>query len=287
MTAMAMLYSANNDDLRVSEEIIDRIHVVVGDCDATADAPQPTLAEGDKSLAFAESIRRATSLGAVDSVLDTLDNALTDVEWCLARMLSLELTAAAASENADHDSRSTPLPFLYAERNREKKAAQQTNRAEDAAQTRLEGVIRNLQALTCCAVAKWALQERILRIVTRTYKQLSIATQAQIKRKADPRTSFVSMIEACKALGPCLWMYLAFLGTDAGQDVSRKGGKASKEARIMPQLVFEVERFENLLISAQKHTRINLLKGMRRNTARDFRIQEDLLKTSEGPSNGE
>lgn len=285
LTSMALLYSENNDDLRVSEEIIDRIHVVVGDCDATADAPQPTCAERESTLALAESIRRSTSLAAVDSVLDTLDKALTDVEWCLSRMLSLESTATTASENADHDSRAAPLPFLYEERTRAKKSAQQANRAEDAAQTRLEGIIRNLQALSCCAVAKWTLQERILRIVTRAYKQLSIATQAQIKRKADPRTSFLSMIETCKALGPSLWMYLAFLGTEAGQDASKKRGNVSKEARIMPQLIYEVEHFENLLISAQKHTRVNLLKGMRRNTARDFRIQEDLLKTGDCPSN--
>ncbi len=277
LTSMTTLYSENNDDMRTVGEVIQRIHVVIGDCDVSAEPPT-TETRNKNSLASALSIQQTTSLAAVDSVLDTLDIALNDVEWCLARMSSLELAAAAAGDNTDQDARGAAHSFLQAEKTREKVAAQQTIRAEDAAQTRLEGVIRNLQDLAKCAVAKWSLQERLLRTTTRAYKQLSVATQAQIKRKGDPRTSFISMLDACKGLGPVLWTYLAFLGTEGGQDVSNKGGKVSKEARIMPQLIYEVELFEKLLISAQKHTRVNLLKGMRRNTARDFRIHEDLLK---------
>lgn len=279
ITSLATLYSGNNDDMRVAADIIERLNVVIGSVEATE---ARSSEERDKNaLASALAIQQPTSLAAVDSILDSIDMALNDAEWCLGRMSSLEVAAALAGDNADLEVRGLANAFLQSEKKREKVAAQQTIRAEDAAQTRLAGVIRNLENLAKCAVAKWTLQERLLRAITRAYKLLSIATQAQVKRKGDPRTSFITMLNTSKSLSPILWAYLAFLGNEKGQDVSKKGGKVSKEARIVPQLIYEVELFEKLLISAQKHTKINLLRGMRRNTARDFRIQEDMLKEPE------
>lgn len=110
---------------------------------------------------------------------------------------------------------------------------------------------------------------------------LTIATQAQVKRKGDPRTSFVSLINECKRLTPTIWTYLAFVGHDTGEEKFGKASKAAREARVMPQLVYEVERFEKVLIGAQKRTKIRLLQGMRRNIARDFRIREDRLRDEE------
>ncbi len=278
LSSLTMQYSINNDDLRTCEQIIDRIHVVIGDCDAMAEAPVPTLADIENSLSNAEAIRRPTSLAATESILNTLDVALDDVEWCLARMVGLEALAAAANENIDQDGRGAPVKFVLEMRAHEKKVARASNRAEDAALTRLEGILRNLKTVTSCAIVKWSVQERVLKSTTRAYKCLSIATSAQMKRKGDPRTTFVTVIEQIKLLAPILWKYVSFLGTEAGTDDAKKtGNRTIKEGRLHGGLVYESEKFEKVLIALQKRTKVPLLRNFRRNTARDFRIITSLI----------
>lgn len=272
-----LVYTENNNDLRRAGHLCLRLLEVIGDCDENAVAPEVDDNE-DEKLCSAQSVTQETSLAVVDAIIDVIDRAICDVEWCLSRMSSLESSVGTSSIEADsshfRENQEESVDALQQE-----VTAKQAIRAEDAAQVRLEGIVRTLRGLARCAIAKWSQQERLLKLITKTYKVICSATQAQAKRRGDPRTTFTSLINECKGLAPTLWTYLAFVGAETMGAQSLKGAsRAAREARVMPQLVYEVERFEKVLIGAQKRTKINLLRGMRRNIARDFRIREDLLR---------
>lgn len=277
LLATCLVYTENNSDLRRAGDLCERLHEVLGDCDENAEPPERDEENAEK-LSSALSIQQETALGVVDTILDLIDRGICDVEWCLGHMLSLESAVGNSSveldslhckENAEQD-----IDAMQQEA-----AAKQAIRAEDAAQVRLEDIVRTLGGLARCAIGKWVHQERLLKLITKTYKVICSATQAQAKRRGDPRTTFTSLINVCKGLAPTLWTYLAFVGSEVPEDNATKGpSRAAREARVVPQLVYEVERFEKVLITAQKRTKINLLRGMRRNIARDFRIREGRLR---------
>lgn len=278
LVSVCLRYTANNNDLRRAGFLCQRLLAVIGNCDENVE-PSEKPGDDEEKLCSAMCIQQETSLVVVDVVLDVVDTAICDVEWCLGRMLSLESAVGNSSVECDSNSK---------EKNEERHAllqevaAKQAIRAEDAAQVRLEGIVRTLAGLSRCAIGKWVQQERLVKLITKTYKVACSATQAQVKRRGDPRTTFTSLINECKALAPSLWTYLSFMGTiDQDEQGSKGPSRAVREARIMPQLIYEVEKFEKVLIAAQKRTKINLLRGMRRNIARDFRIREDLLHEQE------
>ncbi|CAN8065972.1 unnamed protein product [Agarophyton chilense] len=271
-----LLYTENNNDMKRAGELCVRLLLVLGDCDANAEPPDLNESSfADPKLVGAVAIGKDTCFAFVEGVLESADKAILETEWCLSRMTSLE-TAASESDVLDLESSKNDSSGTKTIKREE--LAKQAIRAEDAALLRLESVVRTLRGLATCAIGKWSLQERLLKLVTRTYKVMSIATNSQAKRKGDPRTSFISLINEVKSLAPVLWTYLAFMGAGPTSDTQRKkSGRAASEARVMPQLIYEVEKFEKVLINAQKRTKISLLRGMRRNIARDFRIREDVL----------
>lgn len=280
-----LVYTENNNDLRRAGHLCLRILEVIGDCDENAVAPEVGDNE-DEKLCSAQCVTQETSLAVVDAIMEVIDRAICDVEWCLNRMNSLESSVGTSSIEADSshfkENQDENIDALQQEI-----IAKQAIRAEDAAQVRLEGIVRTLRGLARCAIAKWSQQERLLKLITKTYKVICSATQAQARRRGDPRTTFTSLINECKGLAPTLWTYLAFVGAETVDGQSSKGAsRAAREARVMPQLVYEVERFEKVLIGAQKRTKINLLRGMRRNIARDFRIREDLLREEQNSDDG-
>lgn len=232
---------------------------------------------------------------AIDVVLDVVSGAFDDVEWCLGRMSSLEAAAVMARSNLNGTGTASPRKITQAVATN----AEQTEllerrvlRAEDRANRRLTKVVEILMELLTSSIAKSGIQERLFRMATRCYKILSTAVQAQARRRqTDPRTTFLEMITLGKGLTPRVWDYAPLLTSGAG--VGGRGGKAAqamaaKEARIVPQLVYEIERFEKLLIAAQKRTKIELLRGLMRNQARDVKIDaaEDKENESDGDGGG-
>lgn len=281
-----LLYTKNNNDLRRAGHLCQRLLEVIGDCDENAQISQG-IENAEEKLVSAQSIRQETCLSVVNVVLDVLDQAVNDVEWCLCRMSALE----SSLDNNGMEVDGEPYKNSQGYENdaaQQQMIAKQAMRAEDAAQLRLEGVVRTLRGLARCAIAKWNQKEKLLKLITKTYKVLCTAAQAQTKRRGDPRTSFTSLVDACKGLSPTLWTYLAFAGAENAMDrSSKRSSSASREARVMPQLIYEVERFEKVLIAVQKKTKINLLRGMRRNIARDFRIREELLQDDDHDDSNE
>lgn len=272
LVRICLTYVDDNNDLRNADEICERLLEVIGDCNEAAEPPDRNE-EDNRPLAGAEAIEQSTSLAVVDAMLDAIENVISDIEWGSGRMTSLD---AAHSLYWDQENEG-----VGQDEEKERILSKLFRLSEKALLTRLQGLVRTLGGLARCAIAKWSQQERLLKLITRTYKNLSSTTQAHAKRShsEQPRVMFMDMINEGKRLAPTLWAYLGFLGSKSVEEVSGKGAsKAAKEARVMPQLIYEVERFEKVLIAAQKKTKTNLLRGMRRNTARDFRIREELLQ---------
>jgi hypothetical protein len=276
-------------------QLAGRVHTVLGDCSAH-DEPTASPPRDSSSLLFAPIICQGNALQAVEVILRTTELWMDDVEWAQARMSAFE--SAASDTNAfSRIIAGHYQDFAAGSVIDEKRIAElekTANEAEDSAQHRLGHVARVLQELLRTAIVKWAVQEQLVKSVTRCYRVLSMCVAAQVRRRCDPRASFMAVLDVVKQLAPLVWQYMAFLSTNEkklhdAEDIEchRAGSSAAKEARIMPQLVYEVERFEKLLMAAQKQTKVKLLCGMKRNTARDFRISADMLSDKENHSDGE
>lgn len=286
LTHSLLTYTENNDDVRRGEEISLRLLIVMGSCDNNAEPPEDMDTDG--SLKTAVAVHKDTSLCVVDAVCDMIERGLNDVEWCLGRMVSLE-TTLDTQFSSDIVTEALAKQTVAHDKELHDKTAKASIRAEDAAQTRLTGVIQTLIGLLKCAIAKWVQQERLLKFVSRAYKLLSMATQAQLKRRGDVRTSFVKLVNESKLLSPALSR--SYMFTDESNIVDEgkvnNAAKVKSEGRIKAQVVYDEERFHQQLIAASKKSKINLLRGMRRNAARDFRIMEHKLREEDEDHGGD
>lgn len=272
--------------------VADRIRAVLGEINLAEESATCTQEELTRTKSVSM-IVLDNALAAVELLLDILSEHLTDIEWCLARMMSTEaavlcLRQTCSTSVSDHGTpRKSPAEIA-----RETEALEaleaRVNAAEDDAQQRLGLVVDALKLMLSTAILKWSAQERLVKVVTRTYKALSISAQAQVRRRDDPRPSFLDLLKTTKELAPCAWTYMSFVSSqekrayDGDDPIAPKASSsAAKEARVMPNLVYEVEKFEKLLIAAQKHTKTSLLRGIKRNTARDYRIAANMFQARE------
>lgn len=288
LTHLFLTYIENNNDMRRGSELCIRLLDVIGHC-GNEHEPPADRENDQRKLVCALAVQQETSLAVVDAVCDCIERGLNDVEWCLGRMNCLE-TAYETHLNIDSatDGRRTASASTE-EKELQDQTAKQAIRAEDAAQTRLTGLILVLIELLKCAIAKWAQQERLLKFVSRTYRLLSMATQAQLKRRGDPRSTFVEMVNESKVLPQKLAMSYMFIdeaSNDGSKSADFNAAKARSEGRIKAQVVYDEERYHQLLIAAEKKCRVNLLRGMKRNAARDFRIREDKLRVDDDEAGG-
>ena len=58
-------------------------------------------------------------------------------------------------------------------------------------------------------------------------------------------------------------------------------GRMAKQARLVPSLIFQIELFERAILVANKRLGVQLAKKFYRSTARDFKIQMDLLEVDD------
>jgi hypothetical protein len=265
-----------------------RAHAVLGDVliEGVHREDQDAMYAGPHAFLVSQNV-----FCAIETMLDVVSTAFDDAEWCLGRMLSLEAAALASrvslngSSEAASPRKLTPAAGMDYERL--ELLERRVIRAEDRSNRRLTKALEILLELLRSSIARPGLQERLFKSASRCYKVLSIAVHAQAKRRTDPRTSFLEMILLGKRLTPTIWDYAVLLNSNS--DGGAKAGKAAasmaaKEARIIPQLVYEIERFEKLLIAAQKRTKVDLLSELLRNQARDMKIDE--VEDAENASDG-
>eukprot|EP00123_Amoebidium_parasiticum_P015831 comp23166_c3_seq1/m.37491 comp23166_c3_seq1/g.37491 ORF comp23166_c3_seq1/g.37491 comp23166_c3_seq1/m.37491 type:complete len:451 (-) comp23166_c3_seq1:260-1612(-) len=80
--------------------------------------------------------------------------------------------------------------------------------------------------------------------------------------------------------------YLQLNDSENARAANKKKSQASAKARIMreskliPNVIYSIEQFERLLIQLSKKAKVNLMKHVKRSTARDFRIQQQELEVA-------
>lgn len=84
--------------------------------------------------------------------------------------------------------------------------------------------------------------------------------------------AFQQLVDKCgKSLTPQVYTTMFLHQEEAS-------GKIKRETTLKPNLVFEAEKFESLLIKYGKKTKKNLLKQFKRSEVRDFRISNDKIR---------
>jgi hypothetical protein len=76
-------------------------------------------------------------------------------------------------------------------------------------------------------------------------------------------------------LSPAVYSFLLYI-----ENHEKEGSKAkiSKQARTIPNLILWMEKYEVLLIKLEKQTKVKLRAKFRRSTARDFKIEVQVLE---------
>ncbi|KAJ3311173.1 hypothetical protein HDU76_003199 [Blyttiomyces sp. JEL0837] len=138
--------------------------------------------------------------------------------------------------------------------------------------------------------------EPLLKSLTRTFKGLTQYTQYKIKRSHDATPAYLKLLETVtKELRETINIVVPAMQQEAADEPAPKLKKDSKEKgkdkkvnskkrkrsgrtlKSMPLVTFQIEQFERFLIALNKKISANLLKYVKRSTARDFKIDTKKL----------
>ena len=148
-------------------------------------------------------------------------------------------------------------------------------RIEAATHSRLDKVIEVLEPLTALDMPNWASTELILRMVVKLYRELKAATKLLFVTKVSPPKSFKLVIKhAHNRIASHVYELLQILNA-GGNDTAE--GVAKKELALVPALVFSMEDLEKELIKYGKQCKENLMRGHKRSTVRDFKINDEKI----------
>jgi Fanconi anemia group I protein len=148
-------------------------------------------------------------------------------------------------------------------------------RIEAATHSRLDKVIEVLEPLTALDMPNWASTELILRMVVKLYRELKAATKLLFVTKVSPPKSFKLVIKhAHNRIASHVYELLQILNA-GGNDTAE--GVAKKELALVPVLVFSMEDLEKELIKYGKQCKENLMRGHKRSTVRDFKINDEKI----------
>jgi Fanconi anemia group I protein len=150
---------------------------------------------------------------------------------------------------------------------------------ECACINRFSAIIEVVNVLNRCSIEGIA-AETVMTTTESMFKTLFVLVRKVTSVGKLPGSNFDRMIEK---LGSSVYksMYDFIYNMVKCQESTASKAKINKEARIIPNLVFQVERVEGLLIKAAKATKQDFLRHLRRGTARDFRIDIGKLMESD------
>ena len=108
--------------------------------------------------------------------------------------------------------------------------------------------------------------QHLLKLVTKLFKMLDASFKAM---KAPPPDAGDVLEAVCTELCPAVYAMLSFTGSC---DTSESAKKVEREAKVVPALVGQIEKFEATIVKLGKKSSTDLLRYMKRATNRDFRI---------------
>ena len=107
---------------------------------------------------------------------------------------------------------------------------------------------------------------------TQTFRQITVGSKLLHKTKAKPSAKFKKLIQSIsKELTTKIYPFILYQQQQDSAS-SASTSKITKEARIIPNLIYCVEQCEQHTIKLTKNSNMDLTRWMRHSTARDFRI---------------
>ena len=126
-----------------------------------------------------------------------------------------------------------------------------------------------------------AVGQKLLKVLTRFYKVVAGCAQYLTSHKQEPSDKYLQCTETvARHLTPDLYPFITFLQNNHLGDESR--AKIQREISLIPNMIFQVEKFEQCTIRLQTVSKVNMTHWFKRSIARDFRFRADALnKASE------
>jgi len=121
--------------------------------------------------------------------------------------------------------------------------------------------------------------EGLIKLLQKFYKVMTSATKTLFASKRFPPPNYQRLVQfICKKVSTNVAPFLAHLQQSHGIEESK--AKIKKEQSLLPNLIFQIERFEHFLIklSASTKDKVDLTKWLSRSTMRDFQINRDELR---------
>eukprot|EP00877_Chromochloris_zofingiensis_P001462 jgi/Chrzof1/11316/Cz05g32070.t1 len=149
-----------------------------------------------------------------------------------------------------------------------------------------------MSSLLCCCCCCCYCQVRVL---IKTYKLLGSLAKAHIPIKSTTATTcaqpgglskdFTAVVaDVHKQLTPPVYNFISDTQEIARDSRRDTLSKIKRDARSIPQLVFQIEEWEKQLVLVGRATKTNLMRDAKRSTNRDFKINMVVPGTQRGHS---
>lgn len=220
-------------------------------------------------------INSSTDTAITSSILQFIDSVIVELEWCTIKLKTMFPAApkiTSSDQNGEHN-------FVLA--------------FEGSLYSRVEGVLKIL-SLFALKRLKDPQADHFLRLAARFYKQLARLAKLHIAAKRCeqilPSLQFQTIVEVtCKQLTIPLYNFVADMQKDAQESTKIKGmiNKIKRENKSIPDLIYQIEDYENFLIQLSNASKVNLLRHAKRSTSRDFKILDPqiVVEEEDGPNN--
>jgi fanconi anemia group I protein len=255
--------SSFEKDLKMLHIVSTDVKTVIGDL-AEADASHgPSQASPRIRFPIVDALNHGA---IITCVCENVKGALLEVEWCIvhsSKAYNLLVSEDDQELLADH-------PDV---------ADADNLQLEGACIARMSAIIEVVNTLNRCSIEGIA-AETVMTATESMFKTLFVLVRKVTSNGKLPGSDFDHLIEK---LGSSVYksMYDFIYNMVKCQESTASKAKINKEARIIPNLVFQVERVEGLLIKAAKATKQDFLRHLRRGTSRDFRIDIGKLMESD------
>ncbi|KDR08917.1 Fanconi anemia group I protein [Zootermopsis nevadensis] len=225
-------------------------------------------------------VRAGCESAVLSQLCDTVSQMLKHVDWVLSR-LQAEYTAMT---HAVSDTLQAKREIL---KSRECDVVHQVSHC-----------LKILNYMSSLALDPGPTTDAVLKLLTQQYINLTMLTKYFILRsnKGNPafqNARFEMVVRlAGKHLSPHVYNLISYI--EANQKKNKKNGikkkkagplliksKVLRETRFIPNLIFEIEQFEKLVIELSKKSKVNLMNYVKLGTYRDFRIHSNRLHTTD------
>lgn len=153
------------------------------------------------------------------------------------------------------------------------------NKVEENINIKLGGVIKTMNDIIRSALPLGPIMDIVIKKADKLYGILALFVRYyldlfRIKNYPQISEKFEKLVHMSgECLSDPLYLFLNYI------EDARSNGKgvalqtALKESKMIPSLVFAIEKYEKLIIQLSKKSKVNLMTGMKLSTLRDFKIE--------------